>query len=283
MPDGSDIALARPLEGRTVLVTRTREQAAGLAGPLEALGAEVLYFPVIEVVDPVDTRPLDDAISRLAEYDWLVITSTNGVDRFFGRESLKRLPADVFDSVKIAAVGSATAKRLAETCHPADFVPADFRAEGLIAEFPSMGLVDGSRVLIARAEEAREILPQALTAMGAIVDVVVSYRVIPAAPVADVASRLAAGTIDVATFASGGTFRQFLAALTQAGLDAEKLTSSMELASIGPVTSDAIHAAGFEVAIEAPESTMESLARAVARRFAPDDGAPGGYSAVKGL
>jgi uroporphyrinogen III methyltransferase/synthase len=247
-----------------VLVTRSREQAAGLAAPLESLGAAVLYFPVIEVVDPVDIAPLDAALRRLSTYDWLVLTSTNGVERFFDRLALIDPGTDVFSGVKVAVVGSATAAALAARGVEPALVPSDFRAEGLLAEFPAHGLGPGSRVLIARAEEAREILPEALRELGAEVDVAVSYRVISGDPDDEVLERLRHGDVDIATFASGGTFARFASALSAAGLDPKHVLDSMSLASVGPVTTAAIVSAGYVVDIEATESTMESLASAIA-------------------
>lgn len=267
--DTSSHDAGAPLAGRSVLVTRTREQAAALVEPLEALGAEVLCFPVIEIVDPEDASPVDAAIARISDYQWLVITSTNGVDRFFDRaERATGVAAGVaLAGVNVAAVGSATAERMRARGVEPDLVPADYRAEGLLASFADLGVGEGSRILIARAEEAREILPEQLRATGADVDVVVTYRVVCAPPDARVAARLDAGTVEIATFASGGTFRRFLAALASAGLEADRIAGSLALASVGPVTSDQIRKLGYDVAVEADESTMSSLVDAIVERF----------------
>lgn len=265
-PDISQHEAGAPLTGRSVLVTRTREQAAALVDPLEALGAEVLCFPVIEVVDPEDDAPLIQAVRELGGYDWLVITSTNGVDRFFERVMREDGDLSVLGSTKVAAVGSATAACIREHGIEPDLVPDDFRAEGLIESFRELG-VAGSRILIARAEDAREILPEALREMGARVEVVVTYRVVLSEPDMDVVARLDAGSVDIATFASGGTFRHFLAVLSMAGLDAERVATSLAIASVGPVTTATICKLGYEVAVEARESTMQSLVDAVVERF----------------
>lgn len=265
--DTTDRDAGAPLAGRSVLVTRTREQAAALVAPLEALGAEVLCFPVIEVVDPDDSSPVEAAIAELSSYDWLVITSTNGVDRFFDRMTAAPGGLQALETTKVAAVGSATATRMRERGVEPDLVPSDFRAEGLVAAFEELGVGEGKRVLIARAEDAREVLPEQLREMGADVDVVVTYRVVLAPPEPEVIDRLRAGTVGIATFASGGTFRHFLAALASAGLDADRVAGSLEIASVGPVTSDTVRKLGYDVAVEARESTMDSLVEAIVERF----------------
>ena len=256
-----------PLSGRSVVVTRTREQAAALAEPLEALGAEVLAFPVLETVDPEDWGPADAAIADLASYDWVVLTSTNGVERFLRRFKAAGGSKEALLSRKFAAVGSATAEKMRKHGIPPTLVPEDFRAEGLVDAFASMGACDGWRVLVPRALEAREILPDALREMGCTVDVVPVYRVVPAAPDPAVLERLSAGSVDVLTFTSGAIAKAFLASVTGAGLDAGAVMSRSVVASIGPVTTTALRATGYEADIEARESTMASLAAAVAEYF----------------
>jgi len=256
-----------PLSGRSVVVTRTREQAAALAEPLEALGAEVLAFPVLETVDPEDWGPADAAIADLASYDWVVLTSTNGVERFLRRFKAGGGSKEALLSRKFAAVGSATAEKMRKHGIPPTLVPEDFRAEGLVDAFASMGACDGWRVLVPRALEAREILPDALREMGCTVDVVPVYRVVPAAPDPAVLERLSAGSVDVLTFTSGAIAKAFLASVTGAGLDAGAVMSRSVVASIGPVTTTALRATGYEADIEARESTMASLAAAVAEYF----------------
>lgn len=264
-PDISDDFDRAPLAGRSVLVTRTRAQAPALVEPLEALGAEVLCMPVIEVVDPEDLAAVDGYLSNLASYDWIVVTSTNGVDRLLGRlESIGR-GTDALAGAKIAAVGSATAAALRRRGLEPDFVPEDYRAEGLVEGFREMGVGAGTRVLIARALEAREVLPEALRAMGVHADVAITYRVVPVPPDPAIVARLREGCIDVAAFASGGTFENFLGAIEAAGLSASEVLGRLAIASIGPVTTAAVRRAGFGVAVEAEESTMPALVGAIAR------------------
>ena len=230
-------------------------------------GAEVLAFPVLETVDPEDWAPLDAAIANLATYDWVVLTSTNGVDRFLKRFRAVTGSRDAILGTRFAAVGSATAKKLAKHGLPPALVPEDFRAEGLVEAFREMGAGPGCRVLIPRAEEAREILPDELRAMGCDVDVVCVYRTQPAAPDPAVVERLQAGTVDAVTFTSGAIARGFVSALLAAGLDAGQVLGHLTVVSIGPVTSDAIREMGYVVDVEAAESTMGSLVDAIAESF----------------
>jgi uroporphyrinogen III methyltransferase/synthase len=153
---------------------------------------------------------------------------------------------------------------------PPALVPADFRAEGLVEAFRELGAGPGCRVLIPRAEDAREILPDELRAMGCEVDVVCVYRTRLAAADPQVIERLRAGSVDVVTFTSGAIARGFVSAIEGAGLDAEQVLGGLTVASIGPVTSDAVREMGFSVDVEAAESTMRSLVDAIAEKFASE-------------
>lgn len=262
-PDSKTGDTPLPLAGTSVLVTRTREQAGALVEPLEALGADVLTFPVIETVDPQDWGPADAAILALGSYDWLVLTSTNGVDRFFARLDALGVPRSALDGVKLAVVGTATARQLGRYGLSPDMMPGEFRGEGIVDEFRAMGAGPETKVLIARALEAREILPESLREMGVCVDVVPIYRVVPSTPEPVILARLAQGSVDIATFASGGTAAHFVELLRAAGLDPDAVMASLAIASVGPVTTDGLQALGYEVDVEATESTMESLVAAL--------------------
>jgi len=268
------VNLGAPLAGRSVLVTRTAEQAHALVDPLTALGAEVLVMPVLETVDPDDWGPVDDAIRALDTYDWLVFTSTNSVDRFLRRFRPAGGSRDALLGIRIAAVGSATANRLAHHGLPPVLVPDDFRAEGLIAEFRAMGPDECRRVLLPRALEAREVFADALTEMGCVLDVVTVYRVQAARPVPEVIERLRERTVDAVTFTSGAIASAFVTALDASGLDADEVMSGLTVASIGPVTTEALQALGYSADIEADESTMASLAVAVGLAFSQEEVRP---------
>jgi uroporphyrinogen III methyltransferase / synthase len=256
-----------PLAGRSVVVTRTREQARSLAEPLEALGAEVLAMPVLAVVDPPDTGALDTAIIDLLSYDWVVLTSTNAVDRFCERLRFVSKTLEPLTQVKVAAVGRATAARLRAQGIEPDVVPDDARAEGLVAALRGLRVGQGYRVLVPRALRAREVLPDALRAMGAEVDVVPVYQTVPVDPDPDVLARLRAGTVDCVTFTSGAIAQAFLDAVRAAEIDPDRLMAEVAVASIGPVTTHALAVLGYEDDIEAKKQTMASLAQAIADYF----------------
>lgn len=265
-----------PLAGRSVLVTRTREQAHALVDPLEALGAEVLTMPVLEVVDPEDWTPADEAIRALGSYDWLIFTSTNAVDKFLRRFRMAGGSRDDLLSCCIAAVGSATAHKLRTHGLPPTIVPEDFRAEGLIAAFNELGTDKCRRVLIPRAEEAREILPDALRELGCDVDVVIVYRTAPAAADPKVIRRLREGNVDVVTFTSGAMAKAFLDMIEAKKLDVRKVMEDVLVASIGPITSEALRQLGYDEDIQAETSTMDSLVAAIAEAYEPRDASKAG-------
>lgn len=259
----------RPLAGRTVLVTRARKQARELAEPLESYGAEVLAMPVLEIVDPPDLQPLDDAIRDLTSYDWVVLTSANAVERFFGRLVFVDRTAEALSHVKVAAVGERTAARMRANLVEPDLVPAEARAEGLVDAFAGIGVGEGCRILLPRALEAREVLPDALREMGAHIDVVTAYATAPATPDEGVLARVRAGTVDAVTLTSGAIARAFFSAMADAGLGAaEQAARRFAVASIGPVTTVELRDLGVEPDIEATEQSMASLADAIAEHFA---------------
>jgi uroporphyrinogen III methyltransferase / synthase len=258
-----------PLAGVTVVVTRSRAQAGALADRLAELGAAVVAFPVIQLVDPEDWTPADAAIAALPSYDWIVFTSANAVERFF-----ERLLADGRDvrglaESKVAAVGPATAARCMDYGVRPDYVPEDFRAEGVIDGFAERGVGSGSRVLLPRALEAREILPETLRGRGVVVDVVPVYRTVPADPDPEAVAEIARGGVDVVTFTSPSTARNFMAVLKAAAIE---LPGSTVVASIGPVTTQAAERLGLKVGVEASESTVPALVDAIAGHFCITEG-----------
>ena len=263
-PDAPGTLLGAPLAGRSVVVTRTRAQAASLVEPLEALGAECLTMPVLETVDPDDWAPADAAIADLAGYDWVVFTSTNGIERFLRRFRRVGGSREALLGRKFAAVGSATAEKMRRHGLPPQLVPDDSRAEGLVEAFRALGAGPGLRVLVPRALRAREVFPDALRALGAEVDVVPVYdtRPVPADPA--VLQRFADGTVDCVSFTSGAIARAFAGSLADTGVDPDTVLVGVAVASIGPVTTAALEALGYRADIEAPEATMESLATAIA-------------------
>jgi uroporphyrinogen III methyltransferase/synthase len=240
----------RPLFGRTVVVTRARAQAGELSGRLRRLGAEVVEVPTIEVVDPADGgAALDEAVTRLAGYDWVVVTSPNGARR------LARRLRDARDlgAARLAAIGPGTASALAEFHLAVDLVPERFVAEGLLEVFPDPPSA-GGRVLLARAAVARDVLPDGLAARGWTVDVVEAYRTLPV-PLDD-AARTRVAAADAVTFTSSSTVEHFVAA----GGDA---VVPPVVAAIGPVTAATARRLGIGVTVEAAVHTLDGLCDAV--------------------
>ncbi|HZR77761.1 MAG TPA: uroporphyrinogen-III C-methyltransferase, partial [Chthoniobacterales bacterium] len=166
----------RPLAGKRIVVTRTRKQAGALSGQLRALGADVLELPTIRIEPPTDLRGFAELVQDAHVYDWLVFTSPNGVEAFF--EIFFKLYDDAREigAVKIAAIGPATAQRVRDFHLHVDLQPEEFIAEAIVKEFQSQGGVENLRILIARAEKARDVLPSELSRLGAIVDEAFAYR-----------------------------------------------------------------------------------------------------------
>ncbi len=245
----------RPLLGRRVVVTRTRQQASTLAAGLRLLGAEPLEVPVIEIADPADGGALLlEVAGRLGTYDWVVVTSPNGAERLLGAIAELGLDARAFGSARVAAIGPGTARVLSAGGLRADLVPERYVAESLLEALTAAGPAAG-RALLARAEVARDVLPEGLRAAGWAVDVVDAYRTLPAA-VSD-ASRAAVAGADVVTFTSSSTVERFLEAL---GPDAVPPV----VACIGPITAATARQHGLTVDVEAAEHTIDGLLTALA-------------------
>jgi len=255
---------AAPLSGKRIAITRTREQAGVLREQLTALGAEVIEIATIEIRDPASWEPLDSAIRRLAKFDFLLLTSTNGVHSFFRR--LKACGRDVRDlkGVIIGAIGPATAAELLKSGAKADVVPREYTAEGLLEALGDRDL-HGKAFLIPRAKVARDVLPRVLAEKGAHVEVVEAYEtVVPRLPPGEL-QRLLSPAPDVITFTSSSTVSNF------AKLAGERrvcdLLRGAPIASIGPITSKTVTALGLVVTIEAKESTIRALVRAIEEYF----------------
>ncbi|MDO8916160.1 MAG: uroporphyrinogen-III C-methyltransferase [Coriobacteriia bacterium] len=258
----------RPLFGRTVVVTRSREQASALTDRLTDLGAEVLEFPTIRVIEPESWEQVDEAIRHIGDYGWIVFTSVNGVDAFFDRLENADLDARALSRALVAAIGPATAAKCIERGVRPDYVPEEYRAEGVLEGFLERGVGEGTRVLIPRALEAREVLPETLRERGAMVDVVPVYRTVLGAGEGSVLERLADHAVDVITFTSSSTVRNFVDLAS--GIDLADATRDLLVASIGPITSDTARELGLTVGVEAAEYTIPGLVQAVARHFCVD-------------
>ena len=251
-----------PLFGKTIVVTRKGDQANSMIDRLHELGAEPFFFPVIETIAPDDWAPLDNALKNLSQYDGLIFTSVNGV-RFFA-ERLKAVEQDIRElkGIRIYTIGPKTAEAVRDLGIRVDVVPENFVAESLI---DSMENIKGQRFLIPRATVAREILPEQLRKMGALVDVAPAYQtVLPTQPVDALEKRLQEGSVDVITFTSSSTVTNFLALIGEKLLpEIKKVT----IACIGPITSKTARDAGLNVEILPEQYTVSSLMDAIENYF----------------
>ncbi len=271
------MAQTRPLHGKHILVTRAAHQAAAFVALLEQYGAQVTTLPTIAVTDPVSWHDLDSALQRLREqkagtarhYDWIFFTSANAVKFFLNRLVFHGDHPDLLTGLRVCAIGKATAGVVRDAGLEVDLVPAQFNAEGVVESFVAFhgGQVAGLRVLQPRARMAREVLGEALTALGVALEVVEAYQTVRA----DVdpvqwQTRLQSGAFDVVTFASPSAALQMAEAFPNITL--RELLAKTRVACIGPVTSQAVQALGLRVDIEPPEATLPALAEAIAACFA---------------
>lgn len=256
----------RPLLGKTVVVTRARAQASDLVDHLSNLGAECLECPAIRIVPPEDWSRLDQAVENLHTYDWLVFTSVNGVSFFFERLYEKGRDVRSLKDMRTAAIGPATAKRLRDYGLNSDIVPETYRAESIVQAFEQQAVAE-KRILLPRAQEARPILPEELRKMGAVVDEIAVYRTEQDREnVHELVRGLEEGTIDVITFTSSSTARNFKALLPQERFEA--LLENVKIASIGPITADTAKELGFKVDIVAESYTIPGLCEAILQYLA---------------
>jgi uroporphyrinogen III methyltransferase/synthase len=251
----------RPLSGKRIVVTRTRKQAGALTSQLRALGADVIELPTIRIEPPTDMREFAELVQDAHRYDWIVFTSPNGVDAFF--EMFFKLYDDAREigGAKIAAIGPATAQRVRDFHLHVDLQPEEFVAEAVVKEFQKQGGVENLRILLARAEKARDVLPRELSKLGAIVDEALAYRTVPETrDVTGARRRFLDEGADLITFTSSSTVENFLGL----GLAWPK---GMQVASIGPITSKTARDNGLKVDIEARRHDIGGLVEAIQKYF----------------
>ena len=256
--------MSLPLAGRRVLVTRAAHQAGRLSDALRQQSAAPVEVPVLEIQPPEDLAPIDSAIRRLNSYQWLILTSANAVKAVVERSAMLGIAFDQSALPQIAAIGAATAAAARDAGFAVALVPENYVAESLVDAIATQ--VAGKKILLARAAIARDVIPDALRAAGAIVDVVDAYRnVIPAAAPTLLRKALAQG-IDAATFTSSSSVTHLANAARAAGL-AFPFTGVAAI-SIGPITSQTLREYGWEPAAEASPSDIPGLVAALRRVFA---------------
>jgi uroporphyrinogen III methyltransferase / synthase len=244
----------RPLFGQRIVVTRASAQAGGLRARLAELGADVVDVPALRI-EPLDAAPLRAALDRLADFDWLVLTSQNAVALLWEALRGGGRDARALASCRIACVGRSTAEALLARGLAADVVPDRYVAEAVLAALAERDDVRGRRVLYVAAEGARQVLPDGLRSLGCRVEVVTAYRSVADGAGADeLRAALERGEISAVTFASASAVQGFVDAV---GADLARRAPAV---SIGPVTSAAVRAAGIQLAAEAAEATIEGLA-----------------------
>jgi len=251
----------RPLSGKRIVVTRTRKQAGALSSQLRALGADVIELPTIRIEPPTDLREFAELVQDAHIYDWIVFTSPNGVNAFF--EIFFKLYDDAREigGAKIAAIGPATAQRVRDFHLHVDLQPEEFIAEAIVGEFRKQGGVENLRILLARAEKARDVLPSELSKLGAIVDEAFAYRTVPETrDITGARRRFLEEGADLITFTSSSTVENFL------DLDLA-WPKGMQVASIGPITSKTATDRGLKVDIEARRHDIDGLVEAIRKSF----------------
>ena len=249
------------LEGVRVLVGRARHQAGALSGELRKLGATVIEIPFIEVRKPRSFKPLDSMLKNLGGYDWLILTSVNGVESMWERLAKLRLTKTSLKHLRIAAIGPATKRAIEQRGGKVNVVPKEYVAESVVRSL--RGRVKGQRVLLVRAKIARDVIPRELRQAGAQVDVVEAYEtVVPQASRARLrrALRESRQRPHVVTFTSSSTVRNFVAL---AGSRTVTSLDGIRLASIGPVTSSTLRELGLRVDVAAKEFTIPGLIKAI--------------------
>lgn len=250
----------RPLFGKRIVVTRTREQAGELSKALRDLGADVIELPTIRIEGPPDRLEFAELVTHVHEYDWLVFTSPNGVERFFDAFYATYGDARCLGNPKIAAIGNGTAQKIREYRFNVDLIPERFVAEGLIDAFKKED-IENLTILWVKADETRDVVGQGLTALGAIVDNCVAYKTVAETEDPTGArARLAEEGADMITFTSSSTVDHFF----NLGLD---WPDDCVAASIGPVTSDTLKAKGMKPAIQASQHDIPGLTAAIVKYF----------------
>jgi uroporphyrinogen-III synthase len=254
----------KPLSGVRILVGRARRQASALSAGLKALGAEVIEIPFIEIRPPRSYKRLDTAFKNIEKYDWLILTSVNGVGTIASRMEILRLSPNALKRLSIAAIGPATRDAITRLGLKVAVVPDRYVAESLVESLRDK--VNGKRVLLARAKIARDVIPRELRKIGARVDVVEAYEtVVPQSSKRELRSIIndPARRPHLITFTSSSTVRNFEKLLRGQECPRHTAMSDIKFASIGPVTSATLRELGVPVDIEAKEYTIPGLINAV--------------------
>lgn len=265
--------MSKPLEGRTVVVTRAASQAGKFVAELESYGAKVIVCPTIEIAEPESYEQLDEAIDHLYGYDWLIFTSANAIDFFLRRLNTRGIKIEQLDEIKVCAIGAASADKLRDAQVHVDVVPSQAKAEGVFAALSEYAggteQLRGLNILVPRAAVGRDYLPRALEEAGARVDVVTAYRtVIPENLDRGRLSAMLAGSGDCIAFTSSSTVKNL--ALLFDTHDLSKALPGVKIACIGDVTAATAAEYGLHVDIQPAQSTVKDLAKAISNHYQND-------------
>ena len=252
------------LTGRRIVVTRPLTQSRGFAETLERYGADVVLFPTIETVPVASYARLDVALEHIEQYHWLLFTSVNGVKYFVERLQTRNTPLEAFRHLRIATIGPETARAVTALSLQVHAVPEEYRAEALVNV---LGEVRGQRILLPRAAEAREVLPKELQALGAQVDEIPVYetRRPQTAETDKLRELLSTAKIDMVTFTSSSTVRNFVAAF--AGENLSQLLVKTRIGCIGPITADTVREHGLPVTVQSSIYTIPGFTEAIVEYF----------------
>ena len=256
---------SRPLFGKTIIVTRSRDQASEFSEQLIELGANVLEYPTIHITSPDDFGPLDRELRRLESTDWLIFTSVNGVDAFFNR--IFELGRDVRDlkGVKICSIGPATTERIKGFHVTIDCQPPKYVAESVVEALKKVEELKGKRFLMPRTDIARSYIPEELEKMGAEVSDIIAYKTVLATDGDNmVLDKLKDGEVDIVTFTSASTVKNFVKIIGENNLSAFK--NNVQFASIGPITTESAEEMDIDISIKADEYTIPGLVQAIVEK-----------------
>jgi len=254
----------KPLVGRRILVGRAAPQASALSLGLKDLGAEVIEIPFIEIRPPRSYQRLDSALKRIAQYDWLILTSVNGVERVASRLGRLKIKPTNLSSLKVVAIGPSTRDAAEKVGLKVAIVPKQYVAEAVVESL--RGKVQGKRVLLARARVARDVIPRELHNLGAKVDVVEAYQtIVPISSQKSIRSLMGdtKRRPNLVAFTSSSTVRNFVQLLGGRGRLSHRELEGIQFASIGPITSATLRELGIPVHIEACEFTIPGLIQAI--------------------
>ena len=256
---------SRPLFGKTIIVTRSRDQASEFSEQLIELGANVLEYPTINITSPDDFGPLDRELDSLESTDWLIFTSVNGVDAFFNR--IFELGRDVRDlkGVKICSIGPSTTERIKGFHVSIDCQPPKYVAESVVEALKKVEELKGKRFLMPRTDIARSYVPEELRKLGAEVSDIVAYKTVLATDGDNIVlDKLKDGEVDIVTFTSASTVKNFVKIIGEDNLSAFK--DNVQFASIGPITNESAEEMDIEISIKAEEYTIPGLVQAIVNK-----------------